>query len=133
TMVQDAERKTGPVWARKDDPRLTVVGGVLRKAKIDELPQLFNVIKGEMSLVGPRPERPCFVQRFAAIMPGYNRRHDVIPGITGLAQLRNGYDSSPDDIYRKLRYDITYIRRIGLAIDFRLLLETFLAILLVKA
>jgi len=133
TMVQDAERKTGPVWARKDDPRLTVVGGVLRKAKIDELPQLFNVIKGEMSLVGPRPERPCFVQRFAEIMPGYNRRHDVIPGITGLAQLRNGYDKTPDDIYRKVRYDVTYIQKMGLAIDLRLLMETFLAILLVKA
>jgi len=132
-MVQDAERKTGPVWARKDDPRLTVVGGVLRKAKIDELPQLFNVIKGEMSLVGPRPERPCFVQRFAEIMPGYNRRHDVIPGITGLAQLRNGYDKTPDDIYRKVRYDVTYIQKMGLAIDLRLLMETFLAILLVKA
>jgi len=132
TMVQDAERKTGPVWAKKDDPRLTVVGRVLRKAKIDELPQLFNVIKGDMSLVGPRPERPCFVQRFAEIMPGYHRRHDVIPGITGLAQLRNGYDSTPDDIYRKVRYDVTYIKKMGLAIDLRLLLETFLAILLVK-
>ncbi len=133
TMVQDAERKTGPVWAKKDDPRLTVVGRVLRKAKIDELPQLFNVIKGDMSLVGPRPERPCFVYRFAEIMPGYNRRHDVIPGITGLAQLRNGYDSTPDDIYRKVRYDVTYIKKMGLAIDLHLLLETFLAILLVKA
>jgi len=133
TMVQEAERKTGPVWAKKDDPRLTLVGKVLRKSKIDELPQLFNVIKGDMSLVGPRPERPCFVQRFAEIMPGYNRRHDVIPGITGLAQLRNGYDSTPKHLYRKLRYDVTYIKNMGMAIDFRLLSETFLAVLLVKA
>ncbi|MBC8234525.1 sugar transferase [bacterium] len=133
TMVQEAERKTGPVWAKKDDPRLTLVGRVLRKSKIDELPQLFNVIKGDMSLVGPRPERPCFVKRFAEIMPGYNRRHDVIPGITGLAQLRNGYDSTPNHLYRKLRYDVTYIKKMGMAIDFRLLAETFLAVLLVKA
>jgi lipopolysaccharide/colanic/teichoic acid biosynthesis glycosyltransferase len=132
-MVQDAERKTGPVWAKKDDPRLTAVGRVLRKTKIDELPQLFNVIKGDMSLVGPRPERPCFVQRFSEIMPGYNRRHDVIPGITGLAQLRNGYDSTPNHIYRKVRYDVTYIKNRGMAIDFRLLVETFLAVLLAKA
>jgi lipopolysaccharide/colanic/teichoic acid biosynthesis glycosyltransferase len=132
-MVQDAERRTGPVWAKKEDPRLTVVGKVLRKSKIDELPQLFNVIKGEMSLVGPRPERPCFVEKFAEIVPGYNRRHDVIPGITGLAQLRNGYDSVPKDIYRKLRYDVTYMKKMGMIIDLRLLMETFLAVLLVKA
>ncbi|MBC8234305.1 sugar transferase [bacterium] len=133
TMVQDAERKIGPVWAKKNDPRLTLVGKVLRKAKIDELPQLFNVIKGDMSLVGPRPERPCFVEKFAEVMPGYNRRHDVIPGITGLAQLRNGYDSTPKHIYRKLRYDVTYITKMGMAIDLRILAETFLAVMLVKA
>ena len=133
TMVQDAERKTGPVWAREDDPRVTVVGRVLRKSKIDELPQLVNIIKGDMSLVGPRPERPCFVQRFVEIMPGYERRHDVIPGITGLAQLRNGYDSAPDDIYRKLRYDATYIKKMGMTIDLRPLTETFLVVLVGKA
>jgi lipopolysaccharide/colanic/teichoic acid biosynthesis glycosyltransferase len=133
TMVQDAERKTGPVWAKKDDPRLTVVGRVLRKTKIDEFPQFFNIIKGDMSLVGPRPERPCFVKRFAEIVPGYERRHDVIPGCTGLAQLRNGYDSTPGDIYRKLRYDVTYINKMSMAIDFRLLTETFLSVLVGKA
>ena len=133
TMVQDAERKTGAVWAGKDDPRITAVGRVLRKSKIDELPQLANIIKGEMSLVGPRPERPCFVQRFAEIMPGYERRHDVIPGITGLAQLRNGYDSTPNDLYWKLRYDVTYIKKMGMAIDIRLLTETFLSVLVGKA
>jgi lipopolysaccharide/colanic/teichoic acid biosynthesis glycosyltransferase len=116
-----------------NDPRLTLIGKVLRKSKFDELPQLFNIIKGDMSLVGPRPERPCFVQLFAEIMPGYNRRHDVIPGITGLAQLRNGYDSTPNDLYRKMRYDITYIRNMGMATDLRLLVETFLAVLLIKA
>ena len=133
TMVKDAERTTGAVWAKKDDPRVTVLGRVLRKSKIDELPQLVNVIKGEMSLVGPRPERPCFVQRFDEIVPGYVRRHDVTPGITGLAQLRNGYDSTPDDIYRKLRYDITYIKKMGMAIDLRLLTDTFLAVLVGRA
>jgi lipopolysaccharide/colanic/teichoic acid biosynthesis glycosyltransferase len=133
TMVKDAERQTGAVWAKKDDPRVTVVGQVLRKTKIDELPQLVNVIKGEMSLVGPRPERPYFVQRFDDIVPGYTRRHDVIPGITGLAQLRNGYDSTPDDIYRKLRYDVTYIKKMGMAIDLRLLTDTFLAVLVGRA
>ena len=133
TMVKDAERKTGAVWAKKDDPRVTVVGRVLRKSKIDELPQLMNVIKGEMSLVGPRPERPYFVQRFDEIVPGYARRHDVIPGITGLAQLKNGYDSTPDDIYRKLRYDVTYIKKMGMAIDLRLLTDTFLAVLVGRA
>jgi lipopolysaccharide/colanic/teichoic acid biosynthesis glycosyltransferase len=132
TMEKNAEKCTGAVWAKKDDPRVTLVGRVLRKSKIDEFPQFFNVIKGEMSLVGPRPERPCFVQRFAEIVPGYKRRHDVIPGCTGLAQLRNGYDSNPYDIYRKLRYDITYIKKMGLAIDFRLLMETFLSILVLR-
>ena len=133
TMVQDAEQKTGPAWARKDDPRITAVGRVLRKSKIDELPQLFNIIKGDMSLVGPRPERPCFVQKFSKIVPGYERRHDVIPGITGPAQLRNGYDSTPNDIYRKLRYDVMYIKKMRMAIDLRLLMETFLALLMKKA
>jgi lipopolysaccharide/colanic/teichoic acid biosynthesis glycosyltransferase len=133
TMVQDAERKIGPVWAKQDDPRLNPVGKVLRKTKLDELPQLLNVIKGDMSFVGPRPERPCFVQRFADIMPGYNRRHDVIPGITGLAQLRNGYDSTPNHLYRKLKYDVTYIRSMGVVTDLRLLMETLLAVLLRKA
>jgi len=133
TMVQDAERKTGPIWSRKDDPRVTLVGRVLRKSKIDELPQLVNILKGDMSLVGPRPERHCFVQRFIEIMPGYERRHDVIPGITGLAQLRNGYDSTPNDIYRKLRYDVTYIKKMGMTIDLRLLTETFLSVLVGRA
>jgi lipopolysaccharide/colanic/teichoic acid biosynthesis glycosyltransferase len=132
TMVQDAERKIGPVWAKKEDPRLTLVGKVLRKSKIDELPQLFNVIKGDMSLVGPCPERPCFVQQFAEIIPGYDRRHDVIPGITGLAQLSLGYNSTPYDIYRQLRYDITYIKKMGMAIDLRLLVETFLALVFLQ-
>jgi lipopolysaccharide/colanic/teichoic acid biosynthesis glycosyltransferase len=132
-MVKDAEKWTGAVWATKEDPRLTSVGKVLRDKHLDELPQFFNIIKGEMSLVGPRPERPCFVTKFAKIVPGYNRRHDVIPGITGLAQIRNGYDRVPEDIYRKLRYDITYIKKMRMAFDFRLLLETFLAVLSSKA
>ena len=133
TMRKNAEGGTGPVWSPgRNDPRITLVGRVLRKSKIDEFPQFFNVIKGEMSLVGPRPERPCFVERFTEIMPGYKRRHDITPGCTGLAQLRNGYDSNPYDIYRKLRYDITYIKKMGLAIDFRLLMETFLSILVLR-
>lgn len=133
TMVQDAERKTGPAWAKQNDPRVTLVEEFLRKSKIDELPQLINVIQGNMSLVGPRPERPCFVERFKEIVPGYDRRHDVIPGITGLAQIRNGYDSTPSDIYRKLRYDVNYINGMGMISDLRLIAETFMSILVGKA
>jgi len=105
TMFTEAESKTGPVWAVSGDPRQTHVGAFLRRTKLDELPQLFNVLKGELTFVGPRPERPEFVYEFVKYMPAFDRRHDVKPGITGLAQLRNGYDASAVHVYRKLRWD----------------------------
>lgn len=129
TMVTDAEKKTGPVWARENDPRLTFIGRILRKSKVDELPQLANLVKGNMTLVGPRPERPFFVNYFMERVPGYARRLDVLPGITGLAQLRNGYDQDAMDVIRKLRFDVTYIEQMGLWMDLRLLIETFTALL----
>ncbi len=129
TMVCDAERKTGPVWAVENDPRLTLIGRFLRKSKIDELPQLVNLITGEMSMVGPRPERPFFVDHFINIIPGYSRRLEVIPGITGIAQLRNGYDREAMDIIKKLRFDITYIKKMRLSLDLRILRETFTSFL----
>jgi len=129
TMVADAEKKTGPVWAAESDPRVTFIGRFLRKSKIDELPQLVNLIKGEMSMVGPRPERPFFVEQFANIIPGYTRRLDVTPGLTGPAQLRNGYDRYAIDVIKKLRFDVTYIKKMGLSMDLRLLAETFVSVL----
>lgn len=132
TMVKDAEKKTGPVWAKKNDPRLTILGKFLRDSKIDELPQLINVVKGDMSLVGPRPERPYFTDMFLEIVPGYARRLEVLPGITGLAQLENGYDETPADVIRKLCFDVTYIKNMSLFTDIRLLLRTFWSVLVGK-
>lgn len=128
TMSVDAEKKTGPVWAVENDPRITFIGRILRKTKIDEFPQFVNLIKGEMSMVGPRPERPFFVEHFSEIMPGYSRRLDVTPGLTGPAQLRNGYDTCAMSIIRKLRYDITYVKRMSLSMDLGLLAETFISV-----
>lgn len=126
TMVVDAEEKTGPVWATGDDPRTTYIGKKLRKSKIDEIPQFINLIKGDMSLVGPRPERPCFVNEFKKYIPGYERRFDVTPGITGLAQLRNGYDKDASGLIRKLRFEITYMKKMSLSMDIKLIMETFI-------
>jgi lipopolysaccharide/colanic/teichoic acid biosynthesis glycosyltransferase len=128
TMVVDAEKRTGPVWAVDNDPRITFTGKIMRRSKIDELPQLVNLIKGEMSMVGPRPERPFFVNQFMEIIPGYARRLEVPPGLTGAAQLRNGYDRHPADVIRKLRFDVTYMKKMSLSMDLRLLAETFGAI-----
>lgn len=111
TMCHDAERETGPVWAKANDPRQTSLGTFLRQTKLDELPQLLNILWGEMTFVGPRPERPEFVSQFIRYMPPFSLRHQVKPGLTGLAQLRNGYDNSAASVYRKLRWDVEYIRR----------------------
>jgi len=129
TMRQDAESNTGPVWAAKHDPRLTYVGAFLREYRFDELPQLINILLGEMTFVGPRPERPEFVYRFIQCMPAFERRHDVKPGIAGLAQLYNGYDSSPMSIYKKLRWDAVYIRKKSLTFDCVVLYRTVMAVL----
>jgi len=129
TMVADAEKKTGPVWATKNDPRVTEIGRFLRKSKMDELPQLLNLVRGEMSMVGPRPERPFFVDQFSKIVPGYTYRLEVTPGLTGPAQLRNGYDSSAMDVIRKLRYDASYVKKIRLSMDIGLIASTFMSVL----
>ena len=124
TMVLDAERGTGAVWARPEDPRVTRVGAFLRRSHLDELPQLWNVLRGDMSLVGPRPERPEFVQELRKLIPNYMDRCGVPPGITGLAQLRVGYDTSLLTVRRKVRYDRVYIRKRGFRLYVELLVRT---------
>ena len=124
TMHQDAEAKTGPIWAKKDDPRYTGLGRWLRKMRLDEVPQLWNVLRGDMSLIGPRPERPFFVERFIIDVPLYNRRHRVRPGITGWAQVMWHYDRSLDDVRQKLKYDLFYIENMSLRMDFKILFRT---------
>ena len=124
TMENDAERHTGPVWASKEDPRYTPIGRQLRALRLDEIPQLWNVLKGEMSLVGPRPERPYFVDKLAREIPLYSRRHRVQPGITGLAQVKWHYDQDLEDVRQKLKYDLFYIENMSLRMDFQVLLQT---------
>jgi sugar transferase (PEP-CTERM system associated) len=133
SMRQDAEEETGAVWASADDdPRITRIGRFLRKSRIDELPQLFNIIKGEMSFVGPRPERPCFVEKLQQLIPYYGERHCVKPGITGWAQVRYRYGSSVEDAEEKLRYDLYYIKHMSFWLDFVIVLDTIRVILLGK-
>lgn len=126
TMYCDAEKETGPVWTAENDPRVTPVGRVLRRFHLDELPQLFNVLKGEMTLVGPRPERPEFAQVLARAVPGYLQRCAVLPGITGLAQINLPPDSDLDSVRRKLVLDLEYIERGNIWLDARILLCTAL-------
>lgn len=124
TMGVDAEKITGPIWAREDDPRLIKFGKIIRKLHFDELPQLFNVLKGEMSIVGPRPERPVFVEKLSHEIPDYKKRLNVKPGITGLAQVVHKYDETIKDVKKKVRYDLLYIREMCLMVDIRILLRT---------
>ncbi len=113
TMYQDAESRTGPVWATDNDPRITRVGRVLRKTRLDEFPQLYNVLLGDMSLIGPRPERPFFVDELDKSIPYYTERVTGIkPGITGLAQINCGYDTSVESVKQKLYYDHAYAARL---------------------
>ncbi|MFO7899719.1 MAG: sugar transferase [Planctomycetota bacterium] len=128
TMRANAENATGPVWARKRDHRITRLGRFLRKTHIDEFPQLINVIRGDMSLVGPRPERPFFVNRFRREIPNYEQRLAVKPGITGLAQVRYKYDESLADVRNKLTYDLVYVKRMSWRMDARILVWTFGAV-----
>jgi sugar transferase (PEP-CTERM system associated) len=131
TMRVDAEAATGPVWAAAgDDPRLTRLGHVLRKLRLDELPQLINVVKGEMSLVGPRPERPHFVEKLRQVIPYYDERHTVRPGITGWAQVKFGYGSTIEDSERKLQFDLYYVKNMSLFLDLAIVLETAKVMLL---
>ena len=121
TMELDAEGKTGPVLCEENDPRVTPIGKILRRTRIDELPQFFNVLKGDMSLVGPRPERPFFVEQFIHDIPEYEHRFSVKAGITGYAQIFGNYGTSPED---KLRYDLMYIRNYSLLLDIKLIMQT---------
>lgn len=129
TMYEDAEKHTGPVWAQKADSRVTPIGVWLRKLRIDELPQFFNVLKGDMSLVGPRPERPYFVEKFKKEIPLYNRRLRVRPGITGWAQVKWKYDSSIEDVREKTKYDLFYVENISLRMDFKIIINTIFTVL----
>ncbi len=129
TMYVDAEARTGPVWAAKDDPRVTPIGRWLRRWRLDEVPQFWNVLKGEMSLVGPRPERPYFVEKLSREIPLYNRRHRVKPGITGWAQVRWKYDSSLDDVRQKVKFDLFYIENMSLRMDLKILFRTIYTML----
>jgi len=109
TMYQDAETRSGAVWATENDPRITPVGRFLRKTRLDELPQLINVLRGEMSLIGPRPERPTFYSKLETAIPYFaDRTYGVLPGITGLAQVNQGYDTCIDDVRRKVGFDHSY-------------------------
>lgn len=129
TMVADAEKATGPVWAQENDPRITPLGRWMRKTRIDELPQLFNVLKGEMSFVGPRPERAHFVDQFKKQIPLYTRRLNVRPGITGWAQVKWKYDASLEDVKEKTKYDLFYVENMSLRMDFKILFNTIMTVI----
>ena len=119
-------------WATKNDTRITRLGAFLRKTRLDELPQIFNVINGHMSLVGPRPERPEFVEKLAKKIPLYIERHRVKPGVTGWAQMLYAYGASEEDAKRKLEYDLYYVKHAGVFLDLIILLQTVEIVLLGK-
>ncbi len=124
SMVQDAEKYTGPVLASEKDPRITPVGWFLRKTALDELPQLVNILKGDMSFVGPRPERPCLVENeIIKKVPNFHKRHVIRPGLTGLAQVYGRYNTSPKD---KLRYDLLYLKKCSFWLDLKLIILSFM-------
>jgi len=130
SMRPDAEAKSGAVWASRDDPRITPVGRVIRKFRLDELPQLFNVLRGEMSIVGPRPERPEFVQILSSRIPFYRQRHCVRPGITGWAQINYKYGDTLEDTIEKLEYDLFYIKNMSFSLDTYIIFHTLKTMLL---
>jgi len=126
SMVKNAEELTGPKWAEKDDPRVTRVGRILRRLGLDEVPQFFNVLKGDMSIVGPRPERPYFVNELEKKIKFYSRRLIVKPGITGWAQIKHKYDETIEDVKEKLRYDLYYIENMSILLDLKIIIQTIL-------
>ncbi len=130
TMYLDAERQSGAVWASRDDARITPVGRFLRQYRLDELPQLFNVLRGEMNIVGPRPERPTIFAALTQDIAEYPLRQRAKPGITGLAQINHHYDECLDDVRKKVQYDLEYIQRQGLLEDFKIMLKTIPVVLL---
>ncbi|MBE9532920.1 MAG: TIGR03013 family PEP-CTERM/XrtA system glycosyltransferase, partial [Proteobacteria bacterium] len=132
SMVTDAEKDGVARWASKNDARITKVGSVLRKGRFDELPQLFNVLKGDMSFVGPRPERPEFIEKLAATIPYYEERHRVKPGLTGWAQICYSYGDTEKDAIEKLQYDLYYVKNYSVLLDMLILLQTAEVVLLSK-
>jgi lipopolysaccharide/colanic/teichoic acid biosynthesis glycosyltransferase len=130
TMQVDAERGSGAVWARVNDPRVTWLGKYMRMLRLDELPQFWNVLLGDMNIVGPRPERPSIVSRLREDIPEYQARHRVKPGITGLAQVNQRYDTSLEDVRSKVRWDLRYIQEQSLLLDMGIVLRTIPSVLL---
>ena len=129
TMIEDAEGATGPVWASGDDHRVTRVGRWLRRFRLDEIPQFLNVLTGQMSVVGPRPERPLFVRKLRQELAAYTLRQSVRPGITGLAQIHRPPDQSIDDVRIKLDYDLEYVGRRSVLLDFVIMMKTLPAMI----
>jgi sugar transferase (PEP-CTERM system associated) len=132
SMSESAEANIGPVWAKEDDPRITRVGRIIRKLRIDEVPQMINVLKGEMSLVGPRPERPFFVQALNRKVPYYSLRHSITPGITGWAQICYPYGDSEKDAIEKLQYDLYYMKNMSPLFDLQIIFESLKVVMLGK-
>jgi lipopolysaccharide/colanic/teichoic acid biosynthesis glycosyltransferase len=132
TMHHDAEKASGPVWAAHRDPRITRLGAVLRNTRLDELPQAFAVFRGHMSFVGPRPERPFFVQQLKTQIPFYGMREAVKPGITGWAQIRYPYGSSVEDARAKLEYDLYYVQHQSLFLDLAICFHTVKTVLFAR-
>jgi sugar transferase (PEP-CTERM system associated) len=132
SMRKDAEAGTGAVWAQKNDARITTVGKIIRKTRMDELPQLWNVLAGDMSLVGPRPERPEFVEQLAKEIPFYGQRHIVRPGLTGWAQVRYTYTASVEDALQKLQYDLFYIKNLSISLDLFIIVSTVKTVIMRK-
>jgi lipopolysaccharide/colanic/teichoic acid biosynthesis glycosyltransferase len=133
TMYHNSEWSSGPVWSGPGDPRVTPVGRILRACHLDELPQLINILRGEMSLIGPRPERPEIIAQIERALPRYGDRLLVRPGLTGLAQVLQAPDTNLDSVHRKLKYDLFYLEQIGPSLDLRILLATWFHLLRVPA
>jgi lipopolysaccharide/colanic/teichoic acid biosynthesis glycosyltransferase len=132
-MREDAENETGPVWAAKQgDNRVTPLGSLLRRTRLDELPQLWNVLRGDMSFVGPRPERPEFVSELTKEIPFYRQRHVLRPGLTGWAQVRYTYGASVEDALQKLQYDLFYIKHMSISLDLFIIFSTIKTVILRK-
>jgi sugar transferase (PEP-CTERM system associated) len=130
TMRTDAEAGTGPVWSTANDTRVTRVGRFMRKTRLDEIPQLWNVLIGDMSLIGPRPERPAFVEQLTETIPYYGQRHVIKPGVTGWAQVRYSYGASVEDAIEKMQYDLYYVKNLSLMFDLLIALETIKTVVL---